>query len=570
MPAWITDDMIIDTIRKGDYIPAKAINHISSADFENKYGAEALKKIDKKDILGFLFGTVGQNSDSLTYNLENNGELEYYGKAQPGFNTTKVLNYSNNQWNRYKQEIKESDATEIADEIRWFLIELLTSIRTASYVLTAVDIKKLIVAKKIGNQTLDSQNWLKKYLTILYPDKFMLMLNEEHTRRIFDPIGLPVAKDWFENSRVFAEKAAKFNVDGVELYHVINTIGGIAATVPATGTNHKSFPSGQYITQYATTLLKSQNIIFRGAPGTGKSFLAKQIAADIVSGGKTDEYDQLTSEQQSQIGFVQFHPSYDYSDFVEGLRPVEKSGILGFELRNGIFKEFADRARKNFENSQKAQVELEKEFSIEENKKEELKNYVFIIDEINRGEISKILGELFFAIDPGYRGKEGSVFTQYANLHDDPNEKFYIPQNVYIIGTMNDIDRSVDTFDFAMRRRFRFIEIKAEDTQDMLDGLHDDALKDEAIQRMNALNAQIEKTEGLSSNYHIGAAYFLKLKHMEGNDKFDELWSDYLEPLLQEYVTGMYDDKGIMKQFKEAYQIKTKETGDGDESDENQ
>ena len=87
---------------------------------------------------------------------------------------------------------------------------------------------------------------------------------------------------------------------------------------------------------------------------------------------------------------------------------------------------------------------------------------------------------------------------------------------------------------------------------------------------MNALNAQIEKTEGLSSNYHIGAAYFLKLKHMEGNDKFDELWSDYLEPLLQEYVTGMYDDKGIMKQFKEAYQIKTKETGDGDESDENQ
>ncbi|WP_153047908.1 AAA family ATPase, partial [Streptococcus suis] len=90
------------------------------------------------------------------------------------------------------------------------------------------------------------------------------------------------------------------------------------------------------------------------------------------------------------------------------------------------------------------------------------KPYVFIIDEINRGEMSKIFGELFFSLDPSYRGPKGAVFTQYANLHKNPTEKFYIPENVYIIGTMNDIDRSVDTFDFAMRRRFTFIEITAE------------------------------------------------------------------------------------------------------------
>jgi len=100
-------------------------------------------------------------------------------------------------------------------------------------------------------------------------------------------------------------------------------------------------------------------------------------------------------------------------------------------------------------------------------KQEKLKPYIFIIDEINRGEISKIFGELFFSIDPGYRGQAGEVSTQYANLHDSPDEKFYIPENVYIIGTMNDIDRSVDSFDFAMRRRFRFIEIaKAGDSDD--------------------------------------------------------------------------------------------------------
>lgn len=86
-----------------------------------------------------------------------------------------------------------------------------------------------------------------------------------------------------------------------------------------------------------------------------------------------------------------------------------------------------------------------------------------------RAEISKIFGELFFSIDPGYRGHKEGVYTQYANLHENPEEKFYIPNNVYIIGTMNDIDRSVDTFDFAMRRRFTFLEIKAEDSaQNML------------------------------------------------------------------------------------------------------
>ena len=89
------------------------------------------------------------------------------------------------------------------------------------------------------------------------------------------------------------------------------------------------------------------------------------------------------------------------------------------------------------------------------------KKFVFIIDEINRGEISKIFGGTFFSVDPGYRGQKGSVSTQYANLHEN-DEKFYIPENVYIIGTMNDIDRSVDTFDFAMRRRFRFVEVTAE------------------------------------------------------------------------------------------------------------
>lgn len=420
-----------------------------------------------------------------------------------------------------------------------------------------------------------------------------------------------------------------------------------------------------YRNHYSSMLLESKNIIFRGAPGTGKSYLAKEIAADIISNGYFDDYTLLTEEQKKQVEFVQFHPSYDYSDFVEGLRPkVNEDGSMGFELQDGVFKKFIARARKNYEDSQKSKETIEKEVSAQEamehffssielgsdrfktingneflitsvddrhinisipgnatvnklcinvneirqmlesgqkfekikditsffgkqfatqgysydfaiykaikarksasakniSKKTELKKYIFIIDEINRGEISKIFGELFFAIDPGYRGRAGDISTQYANLHDDPDEKFYIPENVYIIGTMNDIDRSVDSFDFAMRRRFRFIELKADEHVEMLASLDDD-LEAEAIRRMAALNKEIATVEELNENYQIGASYFLKLKTLT----FDQLWTDYLQPLLQDYIQGMYDEKRIMDRFAMAYGYQKPDGGNIDE-----
>lgn len=299
-----------------------------------------------------------------------------------------------------------------------------------------------------------------------------------------------------------------------------------------------------YQSPFSSMLIESKNLIFRGAPGTGKTYLAKEIAADIISNGQFEKLDQLSAEQRKQVEFVQFHPSYDYTDFVEGLRPkVNDDGTMGFELQDGIFKKFIARARKNYEDSQKS-------------KETELKKYVFIIDEINRGEISKIFGELFFSIDPGYRGRAGEISTQYSNLHADPDEKFYIPENVYIIGTMNDIDRSVDSFDFAMRRRFRFVELKANEHLEMLEKLEDAELEAEAKKRMLALNKEIAKVEDLNENYQIGASYFLKLKTLT----FDQLWTDYLRPLLQEYIRGMYDEKGIMNRFEKAY----KKPADGD------
>ncbi|HCZ1035027.1 TPA: AAA family ATPase, partial [Staphylococcus aureus] len=281
-------------------------------------------------------------------------------------------------------------------------------------------------------------------------------------------------------------------------------------------------------------LMKSKNIILRGSPGTGKSYLSKAIASELI-GTAIEEL-----EDSDQFEFVQFHPSYDYTDFVEGIRPtVSQTGEMGFELRSGIFKEFCSKAARSLNNS--------------ENKK-----FVFVIDEINRGEISKIFGELFFSIDPSYRGKKGSVKTQYTNM-EKSKDKFYIPDNVYIIGTMNDIDRSIDTFDFAMRRRFRFIKIEANENTQMLATLGDK--KDEAIDRMIRLNEAISSVEELNSNYHIGAAYFLKLRAMT----FEELWKDYLQPLLEDYIRGMFNEENIMNRFESAYYGNSSELGEDNE-----
>lgn len=299
------------------------------------------------------------------------------------------------------------------------------------------------------------------------------------------------------------------------------------SNVPPTVKSKKTFADN-----ITDLLVNSYNIILHGAPGTGKTYLAKQIAENLNCG-------------KDRVKMVQFHPSYDYTDFMEGLRPVkDASSNIGFERRDGAFKEFCKNAE---EDAIKCKAELQS-----------APIYVFIIDEINRGEIAKIFGECMYSIDPGYLGISGRIDTQYQTLIEDKNkdiysEGFYRPENVYIIGTMNDIDRGVESMDLAMRRRFLFVEIKAEDTQEqILNLLKDQSLIDIATNKMNALNKEIRETLGLGEDYCIGASYFLKVKDLPA-DKWENLWERHFKGLLKEYVRGLEEEQKLLIKFKEAY-----------------
>lgn len=253
---------------------------------------------------------------------------------------------------------------------------------------------------------------------------------------------------------------------------------------------------------------KKKNIILEGAPGVGKTFIAKRLAYSII--GKKDK---------SKVELIQFHQSYSYEDFIEGYRPNEN----GFELQRGIFYKLCKKACNDRDN-----------------------NYYLIIDEINRGNLSKIFGELLMLIECDKR--EDSLKLAYSE------EEFFVPENLYIIGLMNTADRSLALIDYALRRRFSFIRIEpAFNSEKFLKVFNEKFDNDYSniIHIIEKINEAIGNDKSLGAGFKIGHSYFCpKIKDRKGNIKdIEDIIRYEIIPLLEEY---WYDDENTLIQWKTA------------------
>lgn len=278
-------------------------------------------------------------------------------------------------------------------------------------------------------------------------------------------------------------------------------------------------------------LLSNHQVILTGAPGTGKTYTAQKVA------------EALTNGSLDRIRKVQFHPGYDYSDFVIGLKPKPENNQVVFSWEDGIFKKFADQVNNdNINNPDNIN-----------------NNYVFIIDEINRADLSRVFGELFSILEEDYRGGEEGKGIILPN-----GNRLVIPNNLYIIGTMNDIDRSVESMDFALRRRFAWYEVSAESSECIIDRKNINGQDKNTLKLiMRALNKEIGNEAGstldlrLGKEYQLGGALFAKFEKLQQN--YYSLWNNVIKIILNEYLRGRNNRKELLQDLEKIFNSRPQE-----------
>jgi len=308
-------------------------------------------------------------------------------------------------------------------------------------------------------------------------------------------------------------------------------------------------------------LEKSKNIILYGAPGTGKTWTSENNIENIIKSNPNPDIDKIRFKK------VQFHPSYSYEDFMEGLKPIIEDKNVVLKLQDGDFMQFCKEAQK-FEESFK-----------EAKEKDKMKYaFFFLVDEINRAELSRVFGEVMYALDK--RGNK--ISTQYSYMKKE-NKEFMIPENIYFIGTMNDVDRSIDSFDIALRRRFFWYRMDCDynvvfnelehyffNIGEFGSGNIPESGYLKACYDLNQfITSKNDNSLGLGKLYELGHDYFLKIrnhtKQSDDKDNIDNkdlksLFEFSIEPLLIEYLRTEYSEDEIedkIKKAKEKFVIKT-------------
>ena len=393
-----------------------------------------------------------------------------------------AINYADNNTNENREEfIKYYDLAKDIKGVKWSLTIGLYWIRPYNYV------------------NLDETN--REFLKAKFPKHHKKSLpNGEEYLNLCNELLEYIENNNFKNFPELSETAWKFN-----------PTPSPPPPLQLKEYTKKDFLQKVYITEdeydkLVKLITEKKNIILQGSAGVGKTYAAKRLAYSII--GEIDK---------ARVKIIQFHQSYSYEDFIMGYRPNEN----GFELKEGVFYNFCKEAEED-----------------EGNK------YFLIIDEINRGNISKIFGELFMLIENDKRGEGEALELIYKE-----DEKFFVPENLYIIGLMNTADRSLAMLDYALRRRFAFYDMKpafdSEQFKEYQNNLNNNKF-DSLIEKVKELNKEILEDGSLGEGFCIGHSYFCNLETIK-DDKLSLIVEFELIPLLKEY---WFDDKEKVNNWK--------------------
>ena len=581
-------------------------------EFKQKFSAKVLKDIPDDELLNYVFLDKAHNDDSMCYNLEYKLDGKRFGRCSgtadknysvsiiDGTRTWRALPYENDKITG-GIAVAETDEHALAVgklTIKFFIEacgiidkyiseDKLTS--KEGYAELLKEIKQLNNYKFIYNRL-----YFCKYLHMCYPEYFGSFYTENFQKPVFDNIdsGYEYTEDEDEDKgnrilnlgkialiakelgmttsqfQVFATK--EFNI-GDDSSNSNNSSSNMADNSNNNRADNAADNMDEHRDEGETVMKKNYplNTILYGPPGTGKTYHTVEMAYDIINGVNNEKYKEKHNwfkaeikEKNSRVAFVTFHQSYSYEEFIEGIRPIihdkkenaaenigtqlaseaaatseiennntASVGNVEYELKPGVFKAFCDRAR--------AQENMNN-------------NYVFIIDEINRGNISKIFGELITLIEETKR--EGADEAMSAKLPYS-GKSFSVPKNVYIIGTMNTADRSIAMIDTALRRRFRFEEMMPK--KSLLDDIDVDGI--DVANLLDTINKRIEYL--YDREHKIGHSFFMKLNGLNGTEDkkkmLCEIFVNDIIPLLQEYfyedykkialVLGSSDGKGFVE-----------------------
>ena len=499
--------------------------------FQSLYGKDVISTLSGKDLLYRLFAKKEMDENSLIFNIEYNKYYRRFGGVGGGsaFKYPLFFYSRKNTWIKGTRkniiELTETEAISYAEELRDKLVSLFDAVEEVKPFDSVEKYQELQTI--VLSDPLFTKQRVLKYLHMLYPDFFSTFYSREWIEKVASKLGIKVDGGNVLLNGQISLVANELQIPNVFFARVIyelldfdndesNDDEDIEVEVED-AIEKKELP----IRAPRTNKIHPLNAILYGAPGTGKTYATAEYAVAIIENRniKDEDREELMKkyrelQKEGKITFTTFHQSYGYEDFIQGLRPENHDGVMDFKPVDGVFKRIADKALKD-----------------------NASNYVIIIDEINRANMSKVLGELITLIEEDKRWCEGNQLSVTL----PSGEVFVVPNNLYIVGTMNTADKSISIIDVALRRRFEFIEQQVD-----LSKVADTKLREV----LNKINSKL-KDETDSTDLLVGHAYFMNKTLAD----LDKLLNRAIIPLLYEY----FFDNG--KKVKSVIEEAIKDTG---------